>query len=106
MVSESAPPAALIRRANSREDRVDQPFVTGEPPSVFRRFGRLPETAAVVELHGQEVTEPHGMTRVGRIAEEVFDPRPMARSPGGLEPIARLVDVTADLGRIEPVISP
>ena len=106
MVSRSVPVRSLEPPGELREDRVDQPFVTGEPPPVFRRFGCFPETAAVVEFHGQEVAEQHGITRFGRIAKEVFDPRPIARSPGGLEPIARLVDVAADLGRIEPVLSP
>ena len=105
MVSGSVPVAVLEPLGELREDRVDQPFVPGEPPSIFRPIRILPEAAAVVELDGQEVAEQHGTTRVGRLAEEVFDQRPIARAPGGLEPVARLVDVAADLGRIEPVVS-
>ena len=62
------------------EDRVDQPFVLGEPSSILRRPGRLSEAAAVVELDGQEVSEQRGTVRVGRPAEEVFDQRAFARA--------------------------
>jgi hypothetical protein len=88
------------------EDRVDQPFVLRESNLVFRGLGRLPETAATVELHGQEVTEQFRTARLGRTVEEVFEPRPIARAPGGLEPVAGRVDLAADLGPIEPVSSP
>src|SRR5262249_53273856 len=83
----------------------DQHFVTGEPASVFRQFGRLAEAAAVVEFHDQEIAEQRGITRVGRIAEEFLDPRPIVRAPGGLEPVARLVNIAADPGRVVPVFS-
>ena len=88
------------------EYRVDQAFVPGEPTSILRRPGRLPEAAAVVELEAQEVSEQHGTVRVGRPAEELLDQRAAARAPGGLEPVARLVHIARDSGRIEPVISP
>jgi hypothetical protein len=76
-----------------------------EPSSILKRSGRLSDAAAVVELEAQEVSEQHGRVRVGRPAEEVFDPRAVARTPGGLEPVARLVYIALDSGRIEPVIS-
>ncbi len=92
-VSESPPRTTLDCSDELGEDRVDQAFVPGEPTSILRRPGRLPEAAAVVELEVQEVSEQHGTVRVGRPAEEVFDQRAVARAPGGLEPVARLVHI-------------
>jgi hypothetical protein len=50
------------------------------------------------------VTEQHGSVRFGRIAEDVFDPRSLARAPGDLEPVARQVDFGPDPGGIDPAI--
>src|SRR5262249_48711139 len=69
------------------EDRVDQSCVPGQPTSILRGLGRLPESDAIVKLDVQEVTEQPGMVRVGCTAQEVFDPWTIARAPGGLEPI-------------------
>ena len=46
------------------------------------------------------------MTRFADVANEVFNLRPIAPAPGGLEPIARFVEVAAYLCRIEPILSP
>ena len=80
--------------------------MAGEPTLILRRPRRLPKAAAVVELEAQEVSEQHGTVEVGRPAEEVFDQRAAAATPGGLEPVARLVHIARDSGRIKLVISP
>src|SRR5262249_2881858 len=67
--------------------------------------GKLPKTAAVVEVQRQKVAEQQRYERVGRRAQEFFNPRAIACSPGGLEPIACLVDITRDAGRLKPIIS-
>src|SRR5262249_14070071 len=82
------------------EDRVDQSCVPGQPNAILRRLGRLPESAPIVKLDVQEVTEQPGTVRVRCTAQEVFDPWAIARAPGGLEPVTRRVDIGPDLGRI------
>jgi hypothetical protein len=99
------PANELEPRGEVGEGRVDQPVLRREPDSVFRWLGSLSEAAAVVELQGQEMTEQRRAARVGRTAQEVFDPRPIAGAPGGLEAVADLVDLAPDLGLIEPVLS-
>jgi hypothetical protein len=93
----------LGRSGELGADRVDEPCVPREPASILRRIRRLAEAATVLELHGQEVTERHGEARPGRTAQEVFNPRALARSPGGLEPVAGFVDLARGSGRIDPV---
>jgi hypothetical protein len=56
--------------------------------SILGMPGRLVDGAAVVELETQEVSEEHGSIRVGRPAEEVFNPWAVACAPGGLEAVA------------------
>jgi hypothetical protein len=79
--------------------------MTGEPMSILGLPGRLVNGVAVIELETQEVSEEHGSVRVGRPAEEVFDPRSVACAPGSLEAVARVIDIALDSCRILAMIS-